>query len=187
MHVRGNLQLDDGGWSSGGFISDSVIDGQIRSGSQQQWLTRNSREGSWSGSNWNMVFVGVQGAPGNSFPNPPYTTVASAPVVREKPFLYVDGAGAYNVFVPATADERDRADLVRYDAGRYFAAAEPVPDHPAGRLGGDDELGAGGGQEPARHAGRLPPQPDPERDPPGHRHPRSSAWPRSFLTTASPR
>jgi hypothetical protein len=101
MHVRGNLQLDDGGWSSGGFISDSVIDGQIRSGSQQQWLTRNSREGSWAGSNWNMVFVGVQGAPANSFPNPPYTTVASAPVIREKPFLYVDGTGAYNVFVPA--------------------------------------------------------------------------------------
>ncbi|NUR94129.1 MAG: ricin-type beta-trefoil lectin domain protein, partial [Kribbellaceae bacterium] len=100
MHVRGNLQLDDGGWSSGGWISDTKVDGQIRSGSQQQWITRHSTEGSWSGSNWNMVFVGVQGAPGQSFPNPPYTTVASAPVVREKPFLYVDGAGAYNVFVP---------------------------------------------------------------------------------------
>lgn len=51
MHVRGNLKLDDGGWSSGGFISDSKIDGQIQSGSQQQFLTKNSRMGSWSGSN----------------------------------------------------------------------------------------------------------------------------------------
>ncbi|WP_220183281.1 RICIN domain-containing protein [Sphaerisporangium album] len=101
MHVRGNLQLDDGGWSSGGFIADSKIDGQVRSGSQQQWLSRNAQWGSWTGSNWNMVFVGVQGAPGNSFPNPPYTTVGTAPVVREKPFLYVDQAGAYQVFVPA--------------------------------------------------------------------------------------
>ncbi|MFD9125240.1 RICIN domain-containing protein [Kitasatospora sp. NPDC059571] len=101
MHVRGNLQLDDGGWSSGGFMADSEIDGQVRSGSQQQWLSRNTQWGSWAGSNWNMVFVGDTNAPANSFPNPPYTTVAQTPVVREKPFLYVDAAGAYQVFVPA--------------------------------------------------------------------------------------
>ncbi|MFC6083771.1 RICIN domain-containing protein [Sphaerisporangium aureirubrum] len=101
MHVRGNLQLDDGGWSSGGLIADSKIDGQVRSGSQQQWLTRNSTLGGWTGSNWNMVFVGTGGAPGNTFPSPPYTNVATAPVTREKPFLYVDQAGAYQVFVPA--------------------------------------------------------------------------------------
>jgi hypothetical protein len=101
MHVRGNLQLDDGGWSSGGFIADSKIDGQVRSGSQQQWLSRNAQWSSWTGSNWNMVFVGAVNAPSSSFPNPPYTTVNTTPVVREKPFLYVDQAGAYQVFVPA--------------------------------------------------------------------------------------
>jgi hypothetical protein len=98
MHVRGNLALDDGGWSSGGFISDTKVDGQIQSGTQQQFLTRNSQMGSWSGSNWNMVFVGDQGAPAQSFPT--YTNVASSPTIREKPFLYVDSAGAYQVFVP---------------------------------------------------------------------------------------
>jgi hypothetical protein len=101
MHVRGNLVLDDGGWSSGGFIADSKIDGNINSGSQQQWLSRNSQWGSWSGSNWNMVFVGDVNAPAQSWPNPPYTTVGTAPVTREKPFLYVDSANNYNVFVPA--------------------------------------------------------------------------------------
>jgi hypothetical protein len=101
MHVRGNLQLDDGGWSSGGLIADSKIDGQIRSGSQQQWLTRNSEMGSWTGANWNMVFVGDTNAPQGAFPNPPYTVVSQAPVTREKPFLYVDPAGAYQVFVLA--------------------------------------------------------------------------------------
>ncbi|WP_372343673.1 hypothetical protein [Streptomyces sp. KL116D] len=30
---------------------------------QQQFLTRNSQMGGWSGSSWNMVFVGDQGAP----------------------------------------------------------------------------------------------------------------------------
>ncbi len=98
MHVRGNLALDDGGWSSGGFISDTKVDGQIQSGSQQQFLTRNSQMSSWSGSNWNMVFVGDQGAPAQSFPT--YTNVASSPTIREKPFLYVNSAGAYQVFVP---------------------------------------------------------------------------------------
>ncbi|MEU1294386.1 RICIN domain-containing protein [Streptomyces sp. NPDC005840] len=101
MHLRGNLALDDGGWSSGGLLADSKVDGQVRSGSQQQWLTRNSQLGSWTGANWNMVFVGSQGVPATSFPNPPYTTVAQTPVSREKPFLYVDGAGAYQVFVPS--------------------------------------------------------------------------------------
>ncbi|WP_017241976.1 RICIN domain-containing protein [Streptomyces sp. SS] len=105
MHVRGNLELSDGGWSSGGFMADSKIDGQVRSGTQQQWLTRNSQLGSWTGSNWNMVFVGSQGVPGTTFPNPPHTTVDRSPVVREKPYLTVDASGAYKVVVPATRTE----------------------------------------------------------------------------------
>ncbi|MER6473263.1 RICIN domain-containing protein [Streptomyces collinus] len=101
MHLRGGLALDDGGWSSGGYLADSRIDGTVDSGTQQQWLTRNSRLGGWTGSNWNMVFAGSQGVPATSFPKPPYTTVAKSPVGREKPFLYVDGSGAYQVFVPS--------------------------------------------------------------------------------------
>lgn len=46
-----------------------------------------------------MVFVGDTGAPAQSFPT--YTNVPAAPVNREKPYLYVDGAGAWRVFVPA--------------------------------------------------------------------------------------
>lgn len=101
MDVQGNMQLDDGGWSSGGFLADTHVTGQVNSGSQQQWLSRNDQLGSWTGSNWNMVFVGVNGAPGQSFPNPPYTAVGQAPVIREKPFLYIDQSGNYQVFVPA--------------------------------------------------------------------------------------
>ncbi|OLR93719.1 RICIN domain-containing protein [Actinokineospora bangkokensis] len=100
MHLRGNLRLDDGGWSSGGIIADSKVDGQVLSGSQQQFLTRNSGMGGWTGSNYNMVFVGDTGAPASTFPNPPHTNIAKTPVVREKPFLHVDPSGAYKVFVP---------------------------------------------------------------------------------------
>ncbi len=105
VHVKGDMILmpspPGNGWSSGGFLADSVVDGRIDSGSQQQWLSRNDTIGGWTGANWNMVFVGVQGAPATSFPTPPYTTVDRTPVIREKPFLTVDRRGAYHVFVPA--------------------------------------------------------------------------------------
>ncbi len=101
MDVTGNLQLWDGGYSSGGFIADSRISGQVQSGSEQQWMSRDSQYGSWSGGVWNMVFVGVNGAPAQSFPTPPETVVSQAPTIREKPFLYLDSSGNYNVFVPA--------------------------------------------------------------------------------------
>ncbi|MDP9830509.1 hypothetical protein J2S57_006258 [Kineosporia succinea] len=107
VHIKGNLTLgpsnqDNGqGYSSGGYLADSKVDGSITSGSQQQWYTRDSSIGSWSGGVWNMVYSGVQGAPANAFPSPPHTTLASTPVTREKPYLYVDGAGKYRVFVPS--------------------------------------------------------------------------------------
>jgi hypothetical protein len=102
VHIRGGLALMPAWWgySSGGFIADSQIDGEVQSGSQQQWYSRDSLVGSWAGSVWNMVFSGVQGAPAQSFPSPPMTTLASTPRSREKPFLYIDGAGRYQVFKP---------------------------------------------------------------------------------------
>ena len=52
------------------------------------------------------MFSGIQGAPAQCFPaagscGGPYTTLATSPVTREAPYLYVDAAGDYNVFVPA--------------------------------------------------------------------------------------
>jgi Ricin-type beta-trefoil lectin domain len=123
IHVRGNLALDDGGWSSGGFLADSKIDGQVQSGSQQQWLSRNDQLGSWSGSNWNMVFAGVTGAPAQSFPSPPYTTVNQTPVTREKPFLYIDSAGNYQVFVPAL---RSNTSGTSWAAGTAAGSSIPI-------------------------------------------------------------
>ncbi|NUQ98139.1 MAG: coagulation factor 5/8 type domain-containing protein [Streptomyces sp.] len=102
MHVRGGLNLSPTGygWASGGYIADSRVDGQVGPYSQQQWYTRDSAIGSWLNGVWNMVFSGVEGAPAQSFPNPPYTTLDTTPVSREKPFLYVDGASGLRVFLP---------------------------------------------------------------------------------------
>jgi hypothetical protein len=111
MHISDNLLFlspyRPNGFTSGGFIADSVFDAEVISNSQQQWITRNSvLNNGWSNGVWNQVFVGVTGAPKQNFPAPasptgPYTTIATSPVTREKPFLYVDGDGNFNVFVPA--------------------------------------------------------------------------------------
>ena len=102
MHVRGNLVLHQkGGWASGGWMSDDLVDGNVASGSQQQWISRNTEWGSWTGANWNMVFVGVVNPPVGEWPAPPYTKIARTPIVREKPFLEVDASGDYSVRIPA--------------------------------------------------------------------------------------
>src|SRR5215831_12475311 len=80
-------------YASGGFIADSVFNGNVVNGSQQQFLVRNSVLNGWSNAVWNQVFSGVQGAPATSFPSPPYTTLPTTPASREKPFLYIDGNG----------------------------------------------------------------------------------------------
>src|ERR1700733_3323935 len=115
--VNGNATLMDyctsPSFASGGFIADSEFaGGSIVSGSQQQWITRNSQIDGWSNGVWNQVFSGVVGAPAQCFPvqsscGGPYTTLATSPVTREEPYLYLDSNGHYNVFVPAV--ERNSA------------------------------------------------------------------------------
>ena len=130
VQVDGGLVLDDdtsgntsSNWSSGGYIGDSVVTGQINSGSQQQFLTRNVQMGSWAGSNWNMVFVGDTGAPAQSFPT--YTTVGSTPTVDEKPYLYIDSSGNWGVFVPSN---RTNATGVSWANGNTPGTSLPISD-----------------------------------------------------------
>ncbi len=103
IDVHGGLELYPAsfGYASGGYIADSKVSGQAASASQQQWYSRDSNFGSWNGSVWNMVFSGVNGAPAQSFPSPPMTTLASTPVSRDVPYLYIDSSGNYHVFLPS--------------------------------------------------------------------------------------
>jgi hypothetical protein len=88
-------------FASGGFIADSNLPNTLN-GSQQQWLTRDSQIAGWTNGVWNQVFTGVVGAPDDAgFPSPPYTTLDTTPVSREKPYLFVDQAGDLKVRVPA--------------------------------------------------------------------------------------
>ncbi|GLV53874.1 coagulation factor 5/8 type [Dictyobacter sp. S3.2.2.5] len=110
VHVKGSTTLMDycsgPSYASGGFIADSQFDGNVVNGSQQQFFVRNSKLSGWSNGVWNQVFSGVIGAPVQCFPaqsscGGPYTTLATSPVTREAPYLYMDANKLYNVFVPS--------------------------------------------------------------------------------------
>ncbi len=107
LYVNGKLHLDDiGRTASGGFLADTYVTGQTGSWSQQQFFVRNTHmTDSWYDSCWNMLFLGCYNAPASStdWANTSikaYTTIDNTPVIREKPFLYVDDNGEYAVFVP---------------------------------------------------------------------------------------
>jgi hypothetical protein len=130
VQINGNMVLDDNSsgnttsnWSSGGFIGDSIVTGQVNSGTQQQYIFRNDQFGSFTGSNWNLVFVGSTGVPGTSFPS--YTNVGSTPTVDEKPYLYIDSSGNWNVFVPST---RSNSSGVSWANGNTPGTSLPISD-----------------------------------------------------------
>jgi hypothetical protein len=127
MHILGSMVLNQNhGWASGGWISDSLIDGNVGSGTQQQWISRNTEWASWTGANWNMVFVGVNHPPDGDWPKPVYTKVAQTPVIREKPFLTVDPSGHWFVRVP---------DLVRNSTGvSWHSGSTPGRSIPLSRF-----------------------------------------------------
>src|SRR4051812_33620780 len=133
MHVRGGLNLSPTGygWASGGYIADSRIDGQVGPYSQQQWYTRDSAIGGWLNGVWDMVFSGVEGAPAQSFPNPPYTTLDTTPVSREKPFLYVGGS-EFRVFLP---EKRTNARGVTWGNGTPRGTSLPLSQFYVARPG----------------------------------------------------
>ncbi|TYP87668.1 glycosyl hydrolase family 28-related protein [Blastococcus xanthinilyticus] len=113
-------------FASGGYIADSKFGGTVVNGSQQQWYTRDSEIGGWSNAVWNQVFSGVVGAPDDaSFPDPAYTTLETTPVSREKPYLFIDEQGAYNVRVPA-AQTGTRG--VSWDEGMTAGRTIPITD-----------------------------------------------------------
>jgi hypothetical protein len=132
VHVNGFTTLMDyctqPSFASGGFIADSRFDGStIVNGSQQQWLVRNSTLDGWTNGVWNQVFSGVAGAPGQCFPAQascgPYTTLASSPVTRDAPYLYVDSGGNYNVFVPSAQHDSSGAS---WEGGPTAGSSIPI-------------------------------------------------------------
>jgi len=121
------------GYASGGFMADCHINGKISSGSQQQWMTRNSYLGSWTDGNWNMVFVGCPNAPKSHCDNKsgrPFTTVSAAPVIAEKPYISFDAnANRYYLMIPRletnkSSDTTDFGNVDQVDFSNVYVATD---------------------------------------------------------------
>ncbi len=106
-------------WGSGGFIADSRYTvNRPNWGGQQQWYTRNTVFPSGSGAmggSYNMVWQGCVNAPEANEANSP---IATTPVIREKPFLFIDKDGEYKVFVPAWQKDRVGTSWSETDMGK---------------------------------------------------------------------
>jgi hypothetical protein len=134
VNIKGNLQLFDKGYASGGFLADSKVEGTITSGPQQQWLTRNTDMGKWVGSNWNMMFIGVNGMPEENWPEKPFTKIITTPVIREKPWISIEKKG-FTINIPVIRyDSKGPGWLERSVPGRtlpikkFYIAREGVDD-----------------------------------------------------------
>lgn len=87
-----NLYLhENDGYTSGGFLSDSVVRGFVDHGSQQQWLTRNSSMESIKTYGWNQVFMGCdfQHRPEGSWPQIPVTILDTVDEMAGKTLSHV--------------------------------------------------------------------------------------------------
>jgi hypothetical protein len=94
-------------WGSGGFIADTRYTA-IRPnwGGQQQWYTRNTVFPSGSSAmegSYNMVWQGCINPP---LPDAINSPISTTPVIREKPFLFIDDDKEYKVFIPAWQKDR---------------------------------------------------------------------------------
>lgn len=132
VHIKGNLDLNGvtGSYAFGSELVNSKIDGTVDVGdgateaSMAQWYTRDSRIGGASGDSANLVFSGVQGAPPTAFDPGGRTSLASTPVSREAPFLYLDG-DKYEVFVP---DAGHNTSGIRWSTSSRYGRQIPIKD-----------------------------------------------------------
>lgn len=117
QYLPGNILAN---YASGGFIANSLVNGQIQSGSQQQYFARNCEAGGtgdtqgWEGGVWNNVFVGSKGFPssncGRTETDPPTVNVALAPIAAEKPYIVMEADGKFSLVIPPVSTDRSGID-----------------------------------------------------------------------------
>lgn len=138
IKINGNLTLSyAGSASSGGFLADSYVTGTVNSGSQQQWLSRDTKWGGWNGGLWNMCFAGIDGNTPSyaSFSKiTPYTVFDNTETVREKPYLTFTETDGYRVFVPSLHENHSGITWADGLNGEYI----PLTDFYVARSDRDD-------------------------------------------------
>lgn len=134
VHIKGDIQLHDNGWASGGYLADSKIDDTVFAGGQQQWFTRNTELGNWDRGSWNMMFMGVLNAPEDKWPENPYTVIEKTPLIREKPYLALKGT-EYMLKVPQINKNRIG---ISWDSGHHNEEVYSLQDFYVVKAGADN-------------------------------------------------
>jgi hypothetical protein len=112
IHAAGDLELFDPtarvNYASGGYLGNSIVEGNLVLGSQQQWISRNSQMNGATGGAWSNVYVGCAGAapePSAAGAEPRVSVVDQAPVIAAKPYIVIDDVGRYTLRVPHVAKD----------------------------------------------------------------------------------
>ncbi|WP_197286200.1 hypothetical protein [Pedobacter sp. PACM 27299] len=117
------------GWVSGGYTADCHFESAAGSKNQQQWYTRNSilnkGRGEFEEVKYNYCFQGVDFGPSvdlSTYQNNwdkggNVTVIPNTPIIREKPFLFVDEDQRYKVFRPALKRDHKGISYSRTDMG----------------------------------------------------------------------
>ena len=116
-------EFDWGGWSSGGYTGDSSFSAEAGSRTQQQWYARNCHFAKgFYGVNWNKVAQGCTGEvdSDNWAVGGCATKIDKTPVIREKPFLYLEN-NEYKVFVPGIKNDSQGTSWTDSDMGSGFS------------------------------------------------------------------
>ena len=102
IHAARDLELFDPtarvNYASGGYLGNSIVEGNSVLGSQQQWISRNVQMNGATGGAWSNVYVGCAGAvpePSAAGAEPRVSVVDQAPVVAAKPYIVIGGVGRY--------------------------------------------------------------------------------------------
>lgn len=115
VHVAKDLYLYDGpAYASGGHLANAQVDGKLRFGGQQQWMSRNVRLGEGiQGGAWSLVFTGCTGnvpepSPGNET-SPSISILETPPVRIEKPYIALQDNGVkFDLRVPQSTRDKGK-------------------------------------------------------------------------------
>mmetsp|Transcript_9296 Transcript_9296/g.27727 ORF Transcript_9296/g.27727 Transcript_9296/m.27727 type:complete len:293 (-) Transcript_9296:201-1079(-) len=114
--VKNDLEFGDStAYSSGGFVANSEVGGEVKYHANQQWFSRAVNTGKYSGGAWSLVMAGCTGKPFED-KNLVCTDLlrrsveATLRVRMEKPFIAKTKSGDYELHVPnATRDPNETA------------------------------------------------------------------------------
>lgn len=126
--------FDLGKSASGGFAADCYFYKAASGWAQQQWYNRNCYMAVGTGNigipGWNHSYQGIEFGPSTNVSkhsdnwsgvsNPGWGAMSreeTTPIIREKPFLYVDAAGKYKVFRPNLRYDSKGVSYAEGDAG----------------------------------------------------------------------